>query len=126
MDRRAAGFRHRGYGNVGGNWKFEPAGDGYYYIFNSFVNKAIVAGDNADNNIYFQDPNGRDNAKWKLVPLGNNKFHITDKKHGRSLVAGDHADGNIYHQVSNGRRIAIWHITLLYGDLNIPKEIKVN
>ena len=86
---------------------------------------AIVAGDVADNNLYLQAPNGRDNAKWKLVPLGNNKFHIIDKKHGLALVGGDKADGKIYHQAPNGRANAIWNITLVSGNKDIPKEIKV-
>lgn len=123
-DRRSAGFRHRTYESMAGDWRFEPAGEGYYYILQNRSQMAIVAGDNADNNIYFQAPNGRDNAKWKLVPLGNNRFYITDKKHGRSLVAGNNPDGNIYHQAPNGRRNAIWKITYILGELNIPSEIK--
>lgn len=137
-------------------WRFEPAGDGYYYIkcwidqrqlsaskiserfkvskeLGEFIKEfmidkfddAIVAGDVADNNLYLQAPNGRDNAKWKLVPLGNNKFHIIDKKHGLALVGGDKADGKIYHQAPNGRANAIWNITLVSGNKDIPKEIKV-
>lgn len=123
---RSAGFRHRAYQSRGFDWLFQPAGEGYYYIFQGESERAIVAGDYADNNIYFQVPNGRDNAKWKLVPLGNNRFYITDKKHGRSLVAGNNPDGNIYHQVPDGRRNAIWKITYLQGESNIPSEIKTN
>jgi Ricin-type beta-trefoil lectin domain-like len=124
-DKRGAGFRHRAYQSVYGDWRFEPAGEGYYYIFLGTTQRAIVAGDNADNRVYFQAPNGRDNAKWKLVPLGDNRFYITDKKHGLSLAAGNNADGNIYHQAPNGRRNAIWRITYLVGEFDIPTEIKV-
>lgn len=151
-------------------WRFEPTGDGYYYIKPYFdlrklnaseiseklqirlnaseisekqqIGKeegemfkrlteegydfAIVAGDVADNNLYIQRPNGRDNAKWKLVPLGNNKFYIVDKKHGLAIVGGEKADGHLYHQAPNGRKNAIWNITLASGNLDIPKEIKVD
>lgn len=123
-DSRPAGIRHRQFNSNEGSWRFEPAGDGFYYIFLGLTQKAIVAGDSADNRIYLHEPNGRDNAKWKLVPLGNNKFHITDRKHNRSLVAGDNPDGTIYHQVTNGRRNAIWNIVLIYGKRNIPDELK--
>ena len=111
-----------------GDWIFEPAGDGYYYIVSPRAGRALVAGDNADNNIYLQEPKGRDNAKWKLfnVGLGPKKFYIIDKKHGLAIVAGDNPDGKLHHQAPNGRKNAIWNITLLRGTKDIPKQLKVN
>ena len=110
-----------------GNWRFEPAGDGYYYIFSVDLPKVgLVGGDSDQNDIHLTAPDGREEAIWRLEPLGNNKFHIVCKTSGWVIVAGDNADGHVYHQAARGRRNAVWTITLLSGNENIPKEYKVN
>jgi len=92
-------------------WSFKPAGDGYYYIFDRMHNKAIIAGDVANNQVYHQNPSGRLNAQWRITPSSlPGKYIITDRKHGKSLVAGSNYDGRVYHQPSNNSPAAYWSI----------------
>lgn len=72
----------------------------------------IVAGDEADNNVYIQPLNGRANGKWEFIVMGANPYDywICDQKHRRCLVAGDNFDGNVYHQQPNERMNGRWRI----------------
>jgi len=72
--------------------------------------KAIVAGDSADNNLYHQDLNSRDNGKWQFVPAGDGYYYIIDVRHGLGIVAGNSYDGHIYHQAPNNRDNAKWKL----------------
>ena len=54
-------------------WQLEKATDDFgsetFYLIDQKRKKAIVAGDNADNNLYHQPHNSRANARWALIPI---------------------------------------------------------
>lgn len=98
-------------------WNFSSASETTYYIFDSDSNLAMLAGDEADNDIYHQLHESRLNAQWELVPVESvdnpsitDKFYIIDKKHGKALLAGDENDGKVFHQPHNNRANAQWYI----------------
>jgi hypothetical protein len=98
-------------------------------IGNGLHRECIVAGDTADNHVYFQKSEGRSNARWILEPVmkdGQPLFtmcegrprpvcRIRDRKHGLYIVAGDAVDNNVYHQRHNDRLNAQWAIEPVVG-----------
>jgi hypothetical protein len=102
------------------NWILKKNQSFYVYtITDSKHGKAIVAGDDYDNHVYHQDPNGRPNAEWLIYPVPGKKnvFTLVDFKHGKAIVAGDDYDNHVYHQDPNGRPNAEWHFINASPDL---------
>jgi hypothetical protein len=77
-------------------------GEPYFYIRNSKSNLCMVAGDIYDQNVYHQDPQGRQNAQWIFEPVldgqGKRKtyspkpggpeyalYRVRDRLHGKYL-----------------------------------------
>jgi hypothetical protein len=87
-----------------------------YYIIDARHGLGIAAGDRADNNLYHQDPAGRQNARWVLESAGDGDYyHIKDAQHGLCIVAGDSYDGYLYHQPANARLNAQWRVVEIKG-----------
>lgn len=85
----------------------------YFYIKSTvYGNYAIVSGDTQDNHVYFQRPEGRENAQWCFENVGNGTYFICDKKSKCGLVAGEVADNHIYHQSPQNRRMAKWEVAV--------------
>ncbi|MBN1422174.1 MAG: ETX/MTX2 family pore-forming toxin [Planctomycetes bacterium] len=97
------------------SWRFEPAGDGYYYIIDRRHGGALCGGDTYDGQTYaVLDHANRLNAQWKAVEgsvLG--AFFFFDRKHDRALVAGDTYNGDVYHQVPGDRTNAQWILRMI-------------
>lgn len=76
-----------------------------------FPDYCLVAGDTADNKVYFQKPGERANAQWVFEPAPDEGYYLLrDTKHGKFLVAGEHADNNLYHQDNGDRTVARWKV----------------
>ncbi|MEZ7196678.1 hypothetical protein [Pseudodesulfovibrio karagichevae] len=85
----------------------------YFYIKSAvYSDYAIVAGDKADNHVYFQKPDGRENAQWCFKDVGNGTYTICDKLHQRCLAAGESADNHLYHQSDTNRLMAKWEAAI--------------
>jgi hypothetical protein len=85
----------------------------YFYIKSAvYGDCAIVSGDTADNNVYFQRPDGRENAQWCFEDVGNGTYTICDKKHKCCLMAGESADNHVYHQAPQNRLMAKWEVAV--------------
>ncbi len=82
----------------------------YFFLVDAKHGKALIAGDNYDNNVYHQPHNNRLNAQWRMEAACDGYFYIYDRKHNKALVAGDNYDGKVYHQVPNGRLNAQWKL----------------
>ena len=78
--------------------------------------KALTAGNVADNHMYHQDRQGRDNALFRFRPAGDCAFHVLDAKHNLGLVAGNVHDNNVYHQSPGDRPNARWEIWRVEGE----------
>jgi len=88
----------------------------YYIISDARHNRSLVAGNNADNHVYHQEPLGRRNAQWRFIPAGNCTYYIVDRKHkDKALVAGDSYDKALYHQRHRNRANAKWTISSIQG-----------
>lgn len=99
------------YDSKNAQWRFDPAGDGSYYIFDRKHGKCIVAGDKYDGNVYHQDPQNRLNAKWKVVPGSvSGTFNFIDQKHGKALASGHQAGGRVLHGDTAGALNACWRL----------------
>jgi hypothetical protein len=77
--------------------------------------KALVAGDIRNNNLYHQDRQGRQNGLFNFKSVDNCAFEITDTKHNLALVAGDVYNGYVYHQLPQGRANARWELWRVEG-----------
>lgn len=63
-------------------WSFRDAGDGYYYIINTYRGKAVDVTDGiaADfTNVQLCNFNGSDAQKWKFTPTGEGSYYIETK-----------------------------------------------
>lgn len=63
-------------------WSFRDAGDGYYYIINTYRGKAVDVTDGiaADfTNVRLCNFNGSDAQKWKFTPTGEGSYYIETK-----------------------------------------------
>jgi hypothetical protein len=72
-------------------WKFQWAGNDYYYIMNSYTGNGKLFMDiygastsPGANNIIWSF-NGNDNQKWKILPKGEDNFNIQNKNSGLFL-----------------------------------------
>jgi len=95
-------------------WTFNPVpGEtGFFYMYDTWYKKALIAGDYNDNNVYQQDANGRDNAKWFGAPVYGLEgyIYLIDKKHGEAVCAGNYYDGQVYHQYAGERENCMWKL----------------
>jgi len=101
-------------------WKFEPAGDGYYYIIDRKHNRALYGIGKKKGRPQHLAKRDTDLAKWKITANKNSGYIITNKVYG-DLVAGNNPDNKVYQSVHANRSNGRWELDIaLKGTDNLP------
>ena len=92
-------------------WRFEPAGGGYYYIIDRKHNRALYGIGHKSGRPQHLAKGNNDLAKWKITSSKNSGYILTNKVYG-NIVAGNVPDNRVYQQQHGNRPNGRWELSI--------------